>query len=45
MTKRDYYRLCLTMPRAWLVSCAANPSPYMRASRLAIVRLAIRKLV
>ena len=38
-----YYRLAMTMPVDWLEECAADPSPFMGALHVRLIRLAIRR--
>lgn len=43
MNRRAYLALALTMPRAWLEACAADPSPHMRPIHAALCRIALRR--
>jgi len=42
--KRQYLHLCLRLPVDWLLASAANPSPYMTRTHVAIARIALRRL-
>ena len=43
MNRNDYRRLCRQMPTQWLAACAANPSPWMAARHVAVIRIVLRE--
>ena len=44
MTKRQYFNLCLSMPREWLSLACADPSAWMTATHLRLGLLALRTM-
>lgn len=44
MSKAQYYRLCLSMPREWLSLALGDPSAWMTTTHLRIGHLALRTM-
>ena len=42
MRKRDYLALCQAQTTHWLRQCAENPSAYMTATHVALIKIALR---